>query len=178
MSKKLDRMKSQKAQAEQKLRYYQHQEKMLEHRIPELTRKARTHRLCTRGGMLESFLICPGELTDDQVMELLKLSFRCRKPETFQPYCNRAQLYTVPVQLRSCRRLDETGLAFRSPPQFHSKENCIFLALLRSYPFAALAQGRSAPRSIPGHPWTESTTKYDSRPFVKSNSVGRSLFWR
>ena len=35
-----------------------------------------THRLCTRGGMLESFLICPGELTDDQVMELLKLSFR------------------------------------------------------------------------------------------------------
>ena len=29
--------------------------KMLEHRIPELTRKARTHRLCTRGGMLESF---------------------------------------------------------------------------------------------------------------------------
>ena len=26
--------------------------------------------------MLESFLICPGELTDDQVMELLKLSFR------------------------------------------------------------------------------------------------------
>ena len=70
MSEKLDRMKDQKEKAEQKLRYYQHQEKMLEHRIPELTRKARTHRLCTRGG------ICPGELTDDQVMELLKLSFR------------------------------------------------------------------------------------------------------
>ena len=27
-------------------------------------------------GMLESFLVCPGELTDDQVMELLKISFR------------------------------------------------------------------------------------------------------
>ena len=76
MSEKLDHMKDQKEKAEQKLRYYQHQEKMLEHRIPELTSKARTHRLCTRGGMLESFLICPGELTDDQVMELLKLSFR------------------------------------------------------------------------------------------------------
>ena len=76
MSEKLDRMKDQKEKAEQKLRYYQHQEKMLERRIPELARKARTHRLCTRGGMLESFLICPGELTDDQVMELLKLSFR------------------------------------------------------------------------------------------------------
>ena len=76
MSEKLDRMKDQKEKAEQKLHYYQHQEKMLEHRIPELTCKARTHRLCTRGGMLESFLICPGELADDQVMELLKLSFR------------------------------------------------------------------------------------------------------
>ena len=34
------------------------------------------NRLCTRAGMLESFLVCPGELTDDQVMELLKISFR------------------------------------------------------------------------------------------------------
>ena len=42
MSEKLDRMKDQKEKAEQKLRYYQHQEKMLERRIPELTRKART----------------------------------------------------------------------------------------------------------------------------------------
>ena len=36
----------------------------------------RSYRLCTRAGMLESFLVCPGELTDDQVMELLKISFR------------------------------------------------------------------------------------------------------
>ena len=70
------KLKDQKDKVEKKLRYCRHREKMLEHRIPELTRKARTHRLCTRGGMLESFLICPGELTDDQVMELLKLSFR------------------------------------------------------------------------------------------------------
>ena len=40
MSEKLEHMKDQKEKAEQKLRYYQHQEKMLEHRIPELTRKA------------------------------------------------------------------------------------------------------------------------------------------
>lgn len=76
MNKKLDQMKHQKEKAEQKFRYYQYQEKLLEHRIPELTRESRTHRLCTRGGMLESFLICPGELTNNQVMELLKLSFR------------------------------------------------------------------------------------------------------
>lgn len=36
MSEKLNRMKAQKEKAKQKLRYYQHQEKMLEHRIPEL----------------------------------------------------------------------------------------------------------------------------------------------
>lgn len=38
----------------------------------EQTRKANTHRLCTCGGMLERLLNCPGELTDDQVMEWLK----------------------------------------------------------------------------------------------------------
>ena len=69
-------LRSEKAKAEQQLRYYKHREKILEHQIPELPRKARVHRLCTRAGMLESFLVCPGELTDDQVMELLKISFR------------------------------------------------------------------------------------------------------
>ena len=46
-------LRSEKAKAEQQLRYYQHREKILEHQIPELTRKARVHRLCTRAGMLE-----------------------------------------------------------------------------------------------------------------------------
>ena len=67
-------LRSEKAKAEQQLRYYKHREKILEHQIPELTRKARVHRLCTRAGMLESFLIAPEELTNDQVMELLKKS--------------------------------------------------------------------------------------------------------
>ena len=44
--------------------------------MSKLNRRERVHRLCTRAGMLESFLVCPGELTDDQVMELLKISFR------------------------------------------------------------------------------------------------------
>ena len=52
-------LRSEKAKAEQQLRYYKHREKILEHQIPELTRKARVHRLCTRAGMLESFLIAP-----------------------------------------------------------------------------------------------------------------------
>ncbi len=43
--------------------------------IKGYTRKERTHRLCTRGGMLESFLQEPEHLTDDDVMLLLKLIF-------------------------------------------------------------------------------------------------------
>lgn len=68
-------LRSEKTKAEQQLRYYKHREKILEHQVLELTRKARVHRLCTRAGMLESFLIRPEELTDDQVMELLKIAF-------------------------------------------------------------------------------------------------------
>ena len=69
-------LRSEKAKAEQKLRSCQHREKILERQMSELNRKERVHRLCTRAGMLESFLVCPGELTDDQVMELLKIAFR------------------------------------------------------------------------------------------------------
>ena len=69
-------LRSEKAKAEQQLRYYKHREKILERRMSELNRRERVHRLCTSAGMLESFLVCPGELTDDQVMELLKISFR------------------------------------------------------------------------------------------------------
>ena len=47
----------------------------LQHQLKQLTRKERTHRLCTRGGMLESFLQEPERLTDDDVMVLLKLIF-------------------------------------------------------------------------------------------------------
>jgi len=69
-------LRNEKAKAEQKLRSCQNREKLLERRMSELNRRESVHRLCTRAGMLESFLVCPGELTNDQVMELLKISFR------------------------------------------------------------------------------------------------------
>ena len=50
-----------------------------EKQMKELTRKARTRRLCTRAGMLESFLVRPEDLTDNQVMELLRIAFRDQK---------------------------------------------------------------------------------------------------
>ena len=66
--------------AEKKKKYYERREKILKKKvIPELTRKARTNRLCTRAGMLESFLVHPEFLTNDQVMELLKIAFRQRE---------------------------------------------------------------------------------------------------
>ena len=56
--------------------YYKQQDKMLQREIKRLTRNERTHRLCTRGGMIESFIQEPEKLSDDQVMELLTVAFR------------------------------------------------------------------------------------------------------
>nr|WP_278941639.1 DUF3847 domain-containing protein [Anaerotruncus colihominis] len=54
-------------------------EKALQHQLKKLTRSERTHRLCTRDGMLETFLQEPERLADDDVMALLKVIFR--KPD-------------------------------------------------------------------------------------------------
>ncbi len=59
MNEKLEKLNRQLAQGEARLRRAQHEEKILEHQMKQLTRKERTHRLCTRGAMLESFLIRP-----------------------------------------------------------------------------------------------------------------------
>ena len=47
----------------------------LQSELKRLTRSERTHRLCTRAGMLETFLKEPTTLTDDDVMELLTFIF-------------------------------------------------------------------------------------------------------
>ena len=75
MNKKLERLNHQKTAAEKKLTAAQHREKQLEHERKRLTRSERTHRLCTRAGMLETFLREPTVLTDDDVMELLTFIF-------------------------------------------------------------------------------------------------------
>ena len=62
-------LREMKAKNEAKIKYLESQEK-------QLTRKERTHRLCTRGAMLEKFLGCPNELTDEQVEEILKIAFQ------------------------------------------------------------------------------------------------------
>ena len=71
----LEKLKQQKYVAEKKLTAAKHKEKRLESEIKQLTRSERTHRLCTRAGMLETFLREPALLTDDDVMELLTFIF-------------------------------------------------------------------------------------------------------
>lgn len=41
-------------------------------KISQLKKNARTHQLCERGGMLNSLLVRPNDLTDDQVKDFLK----------------------------------------------------------------------------------------------------------
>ena len=72
---KLEKLKHAQYVAERKLTAAKHKEKRLENEIKRLTRSERTHRLCTRAGMLETFLREPTVLTDDDVMELLTFLF-------------------------------------------------------------------------------------------------------
>jgi hypothetical protein len=75
MSEKLDRLRRERDKAERHLRKAANDEKALAHEMARLTRAERTHRLCTRGGMLETFIREPSLLTDNDVMELLTFLF-------------------------------------------------------------------------------------------------------
>lgn len=67
----LEKLEREKYVVERKLTAAMHKEKRLQSELKRLTRSERTHRLCTRAGMLETFLKEPTTLTDDDVMELL-----------------------------------------------------------------------------------------------------------
>lgn len=75
MSEKLKELEQKYRQAEKKMIAARNREKYLDQEVKRLTRSERTHRLCTRGGVLESFLQEPSLLTDDDVMELLTFLF-------------------------------------------------------------------------------------------------------
>ena len=71
----LEKAEAKLAKTEQELHYNEDRVKILEHMIPKLTRKERTHRLCVHGGMLDKFLKEPDLMTDDQVMDILLNAF-------------------------------------------------------------------------------------------------------
>lgn len=76
MSEELEKSRHKQYVAERKLTAAKHKEKRLQSELKRLTRSERTHRLCTRAGMLETFLKEPTVLTDEDVMELLTFIFR------------------------------------------------------------------------------------------------------
>ena len=76
MGENLEKLKHEKYVVEKKLTVAKHKEKQLQSELKRLNRSERTHRLCTRAGMLETFLKEPTVLTDDDVMELLIFIFR------------------------------------------------------------------------------------------------------
>ena len=54
-SEELEKLRQKQYVAERKLTAAKHREKRLESENKQLTRSERTHRLCTRAGMLETF---------------------------------------------------------------------------------------------------------------------------
>ena len=72
----LEKLEREKYVVERKLTAAKHKEKRLQSELKRLTRSERTHRLCTRAGMLETFLKEPTVLTDEDVMELLTFIFQ------------------------------------------------------------------------------------------------------
>ena len=76
MNEKLEKLKHEQYVAERKLTAAKHKEKRLQSELKRMTRSERTHRLCTRAGMLETFLKEPTVLTNEDVMELLTFIFQ------------------------------------------------------------------------------------------------------
>ena len=68
---------------EEKQRYYQREIRIMEAEESGLDRKRRNHRIFTRGGMLEAFLLRPLLLTDEQVHSILKFAFSMDAVDTF-----------------------------------------------------------------------------------------------
>ena len=76
MNKEIEKLQDEKCRTEAKLRHLNHEIKAMEAEEKGLRRKERNHRIFTRGGMLEAFLLKPLLLTDDQVHEILSKAFR------------------------------------------------------------------------------------------------------
>lgn len=76
LNEKLENLKHEKYIIEKNLNVAKHKEKQLQNELKRLNRSERTHRFCTRAGMLETFLKEPTILADEDVMELLTFIFR------------------------------------------------------------------------------------------------------
>ena len=71
-NKSIDELREMLSKGEAELKVLHNKSKYYESQINLLTRKERTHRLCTRGAMLEKFLGCPNELTAELLNTLVE----------------------------------------------------------------------------------------------------------
>ena len=72
---KLESLKAALQKGEENLRRAEREVKLLEEKRKAMTRKERTHRLCTHGAMLDRFLLEPDLLTEEDVLMVLKEAF-------------------------------------------------------------------------------------------------------
>ena len=77
----LEKVKQEITKAEDRIRYYEQQDKIMRSEIQRLTRKERTHRLCPRGGLVEHFILEPDLLTDGDVYILLSSLFESEETQ-------------------------------------------------------------------------------------------------
>ena len=75
MNARVEKLQAAKEKALRDKRKSESKLKDLEKQIAAVTRKERTKRLCTRGGMLERFLLEPELLRDEDVYSLLEYVF-------------------------------------------------------------------------------------------------------
>ncbi|MBR2187985.1 MAG: DUF3847 domain-containing protein [Eubacterium sp.] len=73
--KTLEELQTEQMNAERELKIAKQNIRILQHQAAELTRRERTHRLCTHGAMLEQYLK-PEVFTDEQIEEILRTIFR------------------------------------------------------------------------------------------------------
>ena len=154
MNEKLEKLNRELAQGEARLRRAQHEEKILERQMKQLTRKERTHRLCTRGAMLESFLTRPEVLTDDDVMEILKQAFsQTGMKEVVSESVKRAIIHHPEVgALRSPKAPRRRAVIFRSHGLLQIKQGTLRFpcAGCHQLPFCGLAiWGHLALQAVP-----------------------------
>ena len=75
MNARIEKLRAAKEKAQRDKQKSENKLKNIKKQIAAATRKERTKRLCTRGGMLERFLIEPELLKDEDVYSLLQFLF-------------------------------------------------------------------------------------------------------
>ena len=142
----LEKLEREKYVVERKLTAAMHKEKRLQSELKRLTRSERTHRLCTRAGMLETFLKEPTTLTDDDVMELLTFIFHSEAVQKKLDLliANHLKVVHCVLPKAPCRELMISAVCSN-----HTGDATLPLRWLCQLPLCGLAAGKRLQAIIP-----------------------------